>query len=322
MEPNPIARASLAERVLMVRPSGFGFNVETAQTNRFQTPATNTDTDAIHDQALREFDGLHAALEQAGVEVVLFHDEPAPHTPDALFPNNWVSFHAEGPLVLYPMLAANRRQEVRRDWIAELSQRLGVRWPQEIDLTAWGTRQSYLEGTGSLVLDRAQRIAYAALSPRTHAPVLEDFCQRLGYRALTFGTRDRSNTPIYHTNVLMALGPRFALLCVEALSDPQERRKVLDSLASADKELIEISTEQMDAFAGNQLALRGRDDSPLIVLSTRALRSLSAAQQRRLEHHGQLVAVPLDTIESHGGGSARCMLAEIYLPSESSVKAP
>lgn len=306
----------------MVRPSGFGFNVETAQTNRFQTPATNTDTEAIHDQALREFDGLHAALEQAGVEVVLFHDEPAPHTPDALFPNNWVSFHAEGPLVLYPMLAANRRQEVRRDWIAELSQRLGVRWPQEIDLTAWGARQSYLEGTGSLVLDRAQRIAYAALSPRTHAPVLEDFCQRLGYRALTFATRDRSNTPIYHTNVLMALGPRFALLCVEALSDPQERRKVLDSLASTDKELIEISTEQMDAFAGNQLALRGRDDSPLIVLSTRALRSLSAAQQRRLEHHGQLVAVPLDTIESHGGGSARCMLAEIYLPSESSVKAP
>ena len=302
----------------MVRPSRFGFNAETAQTNRFQVRSSVPNAEAVQASALREFDGLRSALDSAGVQVFAFDDDPSLYTPDSLFPNNWVSFHAEGQLVYYPMLAANRRQEIRRDWILDIAQKLGVTWPEEIDLTEWGQRERYLEGTGSLVLDRSHRVAYASLSARTHPDALHAFCERLGYTPVCFETQDpgkgTDSTPIYHTNVVMSLGPQYAVLCLEALPDAQQRQDVLERLEQSGKTLIEITTAQMADFAGNQLALQSQGGDPLIVLSERAFGSLEGSQVRALESFARLLPVDLRTIETQGGGSARCMLAEIFAP--------
>jgi len=308
--PAPKPEQQTADAVLMIRPERFAANAETASSNRFQqTIADATDVTAA---AAREFDRLTVALATAGVRVHAFAGSRDAALPDEVFPNNWVSFHADGTAVLYPMLAPIRRRERRPELLDELRRRYGYRLTRVVDLTHLEQRAQYLEGTGSFVLDRVRRIAYACRSPRTHDAALAEFGRELGYETLAFDAADRDGHAIYHTNVLLSIGERFAVLCSSALRDADERGRVVERLA-ADRELIDLTFEQLHAFAANLLELRG-GDSPVIALSTSALASLTVTQRRALEAHGELVVAEVPTIETHGGGSVRCMLAEVALP--------
>lgn len=297
----------------MVRPAAFGANPLTADSNVFQA----SDAAAVDAGVLRtvagEFDGLASALVRAGVEVCVADDTPAPPKPDAVFPNNWVSFHADGTAVLYPMLAPNRRTERRLDILEALTRVHGFRIVRTLDLTMHERDEVYLEGTGSLVLDRVNRHAFACLSPRTHLDALGDFAQQLDYEIVGFSASDAGGTPIYHTNVLMCVGARFAVLCVESIQEAERRAAVCRILENTGHEVLEISRGQMHAFVGNMLELRGTRGS-VIAMSTAALAALTPAQRARLETFGALVGAPIPTIERYGGGSVRCMLAEIHLP--------
>ena len=319
-EPPPRAEAQSAAAVLMVRPASFGFNSQTAPSNAFQrrpptpdgTPALRASAE-IHRQALREFDGLAQALERSGVQALVVEDTEEPRKPDAIFPNNWVSFHADGSIVLYPMLAPNRRLERREEVIEQVVAAGSFRAVRTVDLSHRENEQRFLEGTGSLVLDRPGHVAYANLSTRTDLGVLGDFAQLLDYELVTFESADAAGKSVYHTNVMMAIGTQFAVLCAESITDAQRRRAVRSTLESTGREIIEITLAQMHAFAGNVLELAPRG-SRLIALSTSAWRSLGPAQRRALERHGEIVTADIPVIERHGGGSVRCMLAEIHLP--------
>lgn len=300
-----------APAVLMVRPDRFGHNAETAPSNFFQH-ATGAPNDAAA-QALREFDALALALARAGVRVVELAGQRDAGLPDEVFPNNWLSLHSDGTAVLYPMLAPNRRRERRLDVLATLRERHGYRIDRVVNLTHFEVHGEFLEGTGSLVLDRERRIAYACLSPRTHAAPLAKFAHLLGYETVTFHAADRGGQSIYHTNVMLAIGTRFAALCTAAIVDPVERRAVIRRLEGTDHEIVELGFDQLEAFAGNMLELRG-SRGPVIALSAAALRSLAGGARRALERRGELVTADVATIERIGGGSVRCMLAEIALP--------
>lgn len=306
----PGAEPQTSDAVLMIRPARFAANAETAGTNRFQA-AAGTDRD-VAARAAREFDGLAVALAAAGVRVHAFAGSRTALLPDEVFPNNWVSFHADGTAVLYPLLAPSRRRERRPELLAELTRDHGYRLARVVDLTHLEERAQFLEGTGSFVLDRVQRVAYACRSPRTHDAALAEFGRELGYETCAFDAADRDGHAIYHTNVLLSVGTRFAVLCTRALRDADQRRSVVDRLA-AHREVIDLSFEQLHSFAGNLLELRA-GASPVIALSATALASLRAAQRRALEAHGELVAADVATIEHVGGGSVRCMLAEVALP--------
>jgi hypothetical protein len=300
-----------AAAVLMIRPAHFGSNAETAASNFFQkaTPAT---TDIVM-AARREFDGRALALEAAGVCVYAYEGQAAPPLPDEVFPNNWLSLHADGTAVLYPLLAPNRRHERRQELLADLCDGHGYRLRRIVDLTELETRGEFLEGTGSLVLDRTRHIAYACLSPRTTAAGLRAFERALDYSVVTFRALDRAAHPIYHTNVMLALGQRFAVACLRAIPDPEERTAVRTALEESGRDVLEIGFEQLESFAGNLLELRGAR-GPAIALSRAALAGLEGPSRRKLERHGELVAASIDTIEKVGGGSVRCMLCEVALP--------
>ncbi|MDH4260247.1 MAG: arginine deiminase-related protein [Gammaproteobacteria bacterium] len=310
MKPTPDSDRQCTDAVLMIRPARFGANPETAASNRFQQDGATGDTPLA---AQREFQGLVHALSDAGVAVHVADDSPTPAKPDACFPNNWVSFHDDGSVVLYPLMAASRRAERREEPIA-LLRTAGYRIERTIDLTQWEARGEYLEGTGSLVLDRCHRIAYACWSPRTTPAALGDFASRLGYRVVSFNARGPGGQAIYHTNVLMAIGERFALMCPDAIPDPAERVTVLHALEQSGHEPVLISIAQMNGFAGNLLALRSRDGEPLIAMSAAAWDCLAQRERLALERHGRIVSAPIPTIERHGGGSVRCMIAEVFLP--------
>lgn len=301
-----------AAAVLMVRPARFGYNEQTAASNEFQH------RDAAHGaaaprQALAEFDELAGRLREAGVQVIVAEDSPDPAKPDAVFPNNWLSFHADGTVVLYPMLAPNRRLECREEIIEQVRIEGGFHIGRRVDLRDHERAGRFLEGTGSLVLDRPGRRAYACLSPRTDLGVLGDFAQRLDYDPVTFNAEGPGALPVYHTNVLMALGAEFAVLCTEALPDAAQRAAVLAMLQASGREILEISMRQLRGFAGNLLELRGRG-GPLITLSATAWDVLDPSQRALLERHGRILVARIPTIETLGGGSVRCMLAEIHLP--------
>ena len=298
-----------AGAVLMIRPVRFAANPETASSNRFQASA-RADRD-VAAGAVREFDGLAVALAAAGVRVHAFAGARDADLPDEVFPNNWVSFHADGTAVLYPLLAPNRRRERRPELVDALREQ-GYRVARVVDLTPFEQKEQYLEGTGSFVLDRVDRVAYACRSPRTHDAALAELGRVLGYETSAFDATDRDGHAIYHTNVLLSIGTRFVMLCSSALRDDAERRRIVARLAEH-REVIELSFEQLHSFAGNLLELRA-GDAPVIALSTTALASLHGAQRRALEAHGELVVADVGTIEKHGGGSVRCMLAEIALP--------
>ncbi len=300
-------------RVLMVRPMRFGFNRETATSNTLQRwPVIGAEL--VHQRALAEFDCVAGKLLSYGVDVQVAEDTDQSDKPDAIFPNNWVSFHDDGTVVLYPLQAASRRAERRRDIVAWLTEEGGFEVRRIVDLSWLEQRAQYLEGTGSLVLDRPAMVAYAALSPRTHPAALVRFGEETGFRVETFRTREENGIPLYHTNVMLSLGDRFAVVCAEAIAEAWERRRVLRTLADSGRDVVMISMVQLGEFAANLLQLRARHDSSMILLSERARRSLHPEQLSVLARHGELVAVAVETIEQVGGGGVRCMLAEIFLP--------
>ena len=306
----PDSDRQCAAAVMMIRPASFGANPETAASNRFQQAGS---AEVAPLAAQREFDGLVAELAKAGVEVHVTDDNPAPVKPDACFPNNWVSFHDDGSVVLYPMLATSRRAERRDEAIVAL-QNAGYRITRRIDLTGWEARGEFLEGTGSLVLDRRHRIAYACWSPRTTPAALADFAARLGYRVVSFDAHGPGGQAIYHTNVMMAIGERFAVLCADTIPDPEQRAALLRELEQSGREPIIIGVAEMNGFAGNLLALNSADGRPLIAMSAAAWNCLAPRERRALERHGTIVTAPIPTIERLGGGSVRCMIAEVFLP--------
>ncbi len=297
----------------MIRPVCFRSNPLTAQSNRFQGKS-DLSAEAQQAAALREFDGLADALRRAGIDVIVVEDTPEPETPDSIFPNNWISLHGDGRIVLYPMEAENRRTERRMDIVDYLSDKLGLSVTEVIDLSGHEASGHYLEGTGSMVLDRANRIAYACLSTRTHLDPLGDFAQRMNYSVVAFDAVDRDAVPIYHTNVLMNVGEKLAIICDEAIRDPDQREAVLGRLRDSGHEVIRLSYAQLEAFAGNMLELRNSNGDRVVAMSQTAFEALDDEQVEKLEANGRIVCAPIDTIEQSAGGSVRCMLAEVHLP--------
>lgn len=302
--------------VLMVRPAAFGSNPETAASNAFQqgAPATR----AIPEAARAEFDTLVSVLEAAGVEVIVLEERSSPALPDSVFPNNWISFHHDGRAVLYPMLSPLRRAERRADAV-DVVRACGFECRGVVDLSGWETQERFLEGTGSMVLDHVRRTAYACASPRTCREPLEDFCMAFGYEPYLFTATGPAGEPLYHTNVMMGIGEHFALACLDAVPDLMQRRALENSLSASGRELLTIDRGQMNAFAGNLLALSGKEGNQVIALSATAWRSLGAPLRRALERYGSIVTAAVPTIERHGGGSVRCMLAEVFLPPRNSA---
>jgi hypothetical protein len=307
-----------AEAVLMVAPACFGYNPETADSNKFQRlPADATGGEGA--AARREFDGLIRALAGDGVRVCLVDDTPEPPKPDAVFPNNWVSFHEDGTVVLYPMQAVSRRRERRMDVIEAVADRLGFKVSRVLDLTPHETQGRYLEGTGSLVLDHVERVAYACISPRTHPEVVQEWAHELGYEPIIFSAVDRGGAPLYHTNVLMCVGEKAVIVGTEAIV-AADRGRVIERLRASGREVIELRQKEIEGFGGNMLELGTWDealgDSRVLVMSATARHALSAEAFARLSAcTDEVLAVPIPTIERLGGGSVRCMLAEVFLPS-------
>ncbi len=301
----------------MVRPASFGFNPQTAASNAFQHVAVSASEIETQGLALKEFEDLAKALQRAGAEVLIAPDTSVPVKPDAIFPNNWVSFHFDGTVALYPMLAPNRRWERREDVLEQVVREGGFRVLRTFDLSHREAEGKFLEGTGSLVLDRPHRVAYACLSPRTDLDVLGEFAQLLDYDLVTFEAHGIAGQPVYHTNVVMAIGTRFAVVCGEAIRQPLHRDAVFNKLRAAGHDIVDISLRQMHEFAGNLLEL-APPGGPLVALSTTAWESLWPAQRRMLESHAEVVPVAIPTIERVGGGGVRCMLAEIHLPKRTS----
>ncbi|MDB5139353.1 MAG: amidinotransferase [Mucilaginibacter sp.] len=297
--------------ILMIRPVNFGFNDETAGSNAFQN--RDADKNNVNEKAQVEFDGMVKLLRENGVDVTVIDDTPEPYTPDSIFPNNWVTFHADGGIFLYPMQAQNRRLERREDIIAKLEDRFAVK--HVIDLSRFEADEKFLEGTGSMVLDRKNKIAYACLSPRTDSDVLHLFCEQTGYKAITFEAVDERGKAVYHTNVLMCIGSKFAVICLDSIANPHERIVVKESLMANHKEIIDISFDQMNQFAGNMLEVKNKAGEVLIVMSQNAYNALLEEQKTVLTKYGRLIYADINTIEINGGGSARCMMAEVHLPS-------
>jgi hypothetical protein len=299
----------------MIRPVQFESNPLTAASNRFQG---KTDSAPAEQQAaaVREFDALVDSLRDAGVEVIVIDDMDEPHTPDSIFPNNWISMHADGRVVLYPMEAENRRTERRMDIVDHLGDALGRQITELVDLSSHEDTGHYLEGTGSMVLDRANRVAYACVSTRTHLDPLGDFAQRMGYDVVAFEAVDSGGVPIYHTNVLMNVGEKVAVICGEAIPREDQREAVLERLRETGHEVVLLSYAQLDAFAGNMLELRNKDGARVLAMSQQAYDSLDEQQRAILAANSRIISVAINNIESSAGGSVRCMLAEIHLPIE------
>ncbi len=299
-----------AASVLMVRPATFGFNVETAATNVFAREPSDGD---IVKRVLAEFDGVSARLAEVGVEVLVLCDLPSPAKPDAIFPNNWVTLHADGTLATYPMAAPSRRFERQPERLRGLLESRGFHVRRMVDLSEHERHGRFLEGTGSLILDRPNRRAFAAIGPRTDLAALADFEAQMGYHTVCFSAADETGRPVYHTNVLLSLGTRFAMLCLDAVV-PDQRTALVERIESSGRTLIRADFAQLRCFACNILELRGQSGEPVIALSTGALRSLRPDQRRALESFGQLIDADIPTIEAVGGGGVRCMIADIHLP--------
>ncbi|MGH8292792.1 MAG: citrulline utilization hydrolase CtlX [Gammaproteobacteria bacterium] len=302
----------IAPAVLMIRPARFGVNAETAPSNAFQRAEVEVnDPQAL---ALQEFDVLVSSLQKQGVTVEIFEDTPEPWTPDAVFPGNWVSFHADGSVVLYPLLAQNRRWERRLDIIEELQTQRGYQVNRIEDLTGAELEGRHLEGTGSLVLDREHHVAYACLSPRTDIKLLREWAGKFDYEPVEFHAVDKHGKAVYHTDVMMCIGDRFALLCLASIRSVKERRRIQRRIEETDHEIIPITARQMQEFAGNALQLGTRGGGSVLAMSMRAERSLTPTQRISMEKYTRIVSSPVNIIENCAGGSVRCMLAEIFLP--------
>ncbi len=295
--------------ILMIRPVHFGFNAQTAVNNAFQVAPVDGHA---QERARAEFDNFVQLLRENGIDVTVVDDQADPHTPDSIFPNNWVSFHQNGTVCLYPMYAQNRRLERRPGILQAISEKFAMR--KTLDLSSYEEMGLFLEGTGSMVLDRKKHIAYACLSPRTDKKVLQDFCEHMGYLSETFTAVDKNGQAIYHTNVMMCVADHYIVICLESLPDEKESAHLVSVMQDSGKEILAITLEQMNRFAGNMLQVRNDKDEKLLVMSSRAYSSLNPAQIEKLQSFNRIIHAPLDTIETHGGGSARCMMAEVHLP--------
>ena len=244
--------------------------------------------------------------------MTVVNDTPDPHTPDSIFPNNWVSFHNDGTIILYPMFAVNRRQERKPQVIQQIGSRFDIR--HTVDLTTYEPQDKFLEGTGSMVLDRDKKIAYACISPRTDKTILSDFAKKMNYRPVAFTAVDEKGRAIYHTNVMMCVADKYVVICLDSIADATERAMVVEVIKESGKEIITITLEQMNHFAGNMLQVENVKGKKLLVMSSQAYMALSADQVKKLESYNQILYASLDTIETNGGGSARCMMAEVFLP--------
>lgn len=296
--------------LLMVRPKRFGFNAETAVNNAFQTAGQDQTT--VQANALKEFDNFVATLRQHKIEVIVVDDTETPYTPDSIFPNNWISFHKNSTIVLYPMFAENRRLERKDTVIEAIKDRFQI--DNTIDLTRNENSNIFLEGTGSIILDRQHKIAYACISPRTDKNLFLEFCEEMGYEPVVFTAKDQKGKEIYHTNVMMCIADNYAVICLESIQEADERSVVVGALAQSGKVIVEISFEQMNKFAGNMLQVINEDGHKFLVMSAQAYNSLTSEQVIELNQYNPIIHVPLETIETNGGGSARCMMAEILLP--------
>ena len=295
--------------ILMIRPVNFAFNAETAANNTFQV---RKDEINIQGKALKEFDEFVNVLRQNGVEVTVVEDSPEPNTPDSIFPNNWISFHGDGTVLLYPMYAPNRRAERKEHVLEEIDKHFLVK--KKIDLSYNERDNLFLEGTGSMVLDRDNRFVFACLSPRTDEKVLDEFCKNMNYEAIVFHSVDKAGQPIYHTNVMMCIADLYVVICLDSIRDTEEKNKVIAAIQKTGKEIIGINYDQLNHFAGNMLQIENRKHEKLLVMSTQAFQSLSEEQVQKLSGYNRIIHAPLNTIEVNGGGSARCMMAEIHLP--------
>lgn len=294
--------------ILMIRPVNFTFNAETAVNNSFQSAVAGDNTQR---KALEEFEAFVKLLRDNDVDVIVIDDIPEPYTPDSIFPNNWISFHQEGIVCLYPMFALNRRLERKPGVLQQLEKDFRVE--MTMDFSGYEKEALFLEGTGSMVLDRGSRIAYACLSPRTDRQVLEDFCIKMDYQPEVFIAVDDTNNPIYHTNVMMCVADRYVVICLDSIPESFQREHVEATIISTGKEVIPISLSQMNHFAGNMLQVHNANQERLLVMSTRAYNSLTPKQIDKLQSYNRIIHSPLTTIETNGGGSARCMMAEVHL---------
>ena len=303
----------LASNLLMIRPCQFFSNPQTADSNKFQGRSKLSDNE-LQEAALGEFEMLVSRLREEDINIYVFDDTPNPITPDSVFPNNWVSLHSDGMVVLYPMEAENRRFERRLDIIYELRDKHGFDIKKIIDMSYLEKKQEYLEGTGSMILDHVNKIAYACLSSRTHKNALQDYSKKFGFSVVTFHAKDASESDIYHTNVIMSLGEKLAVLCEDAIPIDFEKKQIKDSLQSTGHEIVNISLDQMTSFAGNVLEVISNSDEHLMLMSERAEKSLTKKQKSIIEKYCRIISSPINNIEDSAGGSVRCMIAEIALP--------
>lgn len=299
--------------ILMIEPVAFAYNAETAVNNFFQKH-DDVPADQIQQHALNEFKALVKLLENKGIRVVVEKDTPEPHTPDSIFPNNWISFQEDNRVALYPMFAANRRLERRLDIIQKLEE-YGFHISQMVDYSVYEKENKFLEGTGSMVFDRKNRIAYAALSERTNETLFSWFCADFGYRPVSFSalqTVENERMKVYHTNVMMCVADQYAVVCLKSIDNKQEREAVKQSLIGTGKEIIEITEKQMHCFAGNMIQVKNTDGNLFLVMSRSAYDSLDNVQLNKLQKYNELIVTAIPTIEKYGGGSVRCMMAEVF----------
>lgn len=303
--------------ILMIRPVAFRLNEQTATNNFYQKALEGLSHEQIQENALNEFDTFVDKLRNHGVEVIVVEDTSEPSTPDSIFPNNWVSFHEDGRVGIYPMFAENRRLERRNEILEILDEEYDFEVVETIDFSGYENQNLFLEGTGSMILDRENGIVYAAISERTDETILDDFCSKFGYKKVTFIANqsvDGKRLPIYHTNVMMSVGSDLAIVCAESIDKPEQRDLLINSLEQTGKEVILITEEQENQFAGNMLEVESQDGQKFMVMSKAAHNSLISSQIEAIEKYYPILSSPLDTIEALGGGSARCMMAEVFLP--------
>lgn len=304
-----------SDTILMIEPVDFRFNTQTAVNNYFQTKPE--DDSAAQEKALKEFRGMVAKLREHGVNVIVLQDTLDPHTPDSIFPNNWISFHENKMIALYPMFAKNRRVERREDDVLALLEEKGFEAEEIMDYSSAEEDNVFLEGTGSIILDRVNKIAYACVSPRTDEELFYEFCEDFEYEPVLFEanhTVDNERKQIYHTNVMMCVGDEYAVIALSTIDDKTEKEFVINKLTSSGKEIIDITEEQMHQFAGNMLQVGGIGNSKYLVMSENAYNSLTKEQIDQIEKFNPIIKVDINTIETLGGGSARCMMAEVFLP--------
>jgi len=296
------------DSLLMIRPANCGYNPQTAASNSFQKELEKLSDEEIKEKARAEFDCFVEILRAKNINVFVVEDTFAPVKPDAVFPNNWISFHADGAVFLYPLLSEKRNNERRADIIENLKQHFQI--GETIDLSR--DEKRVLEGTGSMVLDRANRIIYACLSPRTDKTLLDEFAAQIDYESITFVCLDAHDAEIYHTNVVMCVGERLAVVCLDTIKNAVERENVIENLTRTNHEIVEISVAQMNDFAGNMLEVRGSENANYLIMSATARASLTEEQIKQIEKYAEILSAEIETIEAVGGGSVRCMLAEIF----------